>query len=65
MFEEVHRELLEEWVGPRVDVKPIYECKTLHESSGIAFELYKEATRVVAFAAHLLDEASAARGGIH
>jgi hypothetical protein len=63
MFEEVNQELLEEWVGPRVDVRPIYECKTLQESGGIAFELYKEATRVVAFAAHLLDEVSADRGG--
>lgn len=60
---EVDQELLNEWVGPRVDVKPVHACKTLHESGGIAFALYKEASRVVAFAAHLLDEASADQGG--
>lgn len=61
---EVDQELVDEWVGPRVDVKPIYDCKTLHESGGIAFELYKEACRVVAFAAHLLDETAATQGGL-
>jgi hypothetical protein len=60
---EVQRETLDEWVGPRVDVKPIHDCRTLHESGGIAFELYKEAGRVVALAAHLLDETAAAQGG--
>jgi hypothetical protein len=60
---EVDEELLNEWVGPRVDVKPIHDCKTLYESGGIAFELYKEACRVVAFAAHLVDEATANHGG--
>jgi len=60
----VNQEIFEEWLGPRVDVKPIYNCKTLHESGGIAFELYKEACRVVAFAAHLLDETAAAQGGL-
>lgn len=60
---EVDRKLVDEWVGPRVDVKPIYDCKTLHESGGIAFELYKEATKVVAFVAHLSDEATATQGG--
>jgi hypothetical protein len=60
---EVDQKIFDEWVGPRVDVNPIYNCKTLHESGGIAFELYKEATRIVVFAAHLLDEATAAGGG--
>jgi hypothetical protein len=46
-----------------VDVKPIHQCKTLHESGGIVFELYKEACRIVAFAAHLLDDSAAAQGG--
>ncbi|MGH9502634.1 MAG: DUF5677 domain-containing protein [Terriglobales bacterium] len=59
----VNQDIFEEWVGPPVDVKPIYSCKTLHDSGGIAFELYKEACRVVCFAAHLLDEAAAAQGG--
>jgi len=59
----VNRQIFDEWVGPAVDVKPIYSCKTLHESGGIAFELYKEACRVVAFAAHLLDDTAAAQGG--
>jgi hypothetical protein len=62
-MQEVNSVDFDEWIGPRVDVKPIYECKTLHESGGIAFDLYKEAARVVAFAAHLLDEATAAKGG--
>lgn len=62
-IEEVSQRALDEWVGPRVEVEPIYSCKTLHESGGIAFELYKEAARVVAFTAHLLDEATAAQGG--
>jgi hypothetical protein len=60
---EVDQKLVDEWVGPRVDVKPIYKCKTLHESGGIAFGLYKEAARVAAFAAHLMDEATATQGG--
>jgi hypothetical protein len=59
----VDQRIFDEWVGPPVDVKPVYDCKTLHESGGIAFDLYKEACRVVVFAAHLLDETSAARGG--
>lgn len=62
-IEEANQRALDEWVGPRVDVKPIYDCKTLHDSGGIAFELYKEATKVVAFTAHLLDEVTAAQGG--
>ena len=61
-IEEVNQSALDEWIGPRVDVKPVHDCKTLHESGGIAFELYKEGTRVVAFAAHLLDEATVALG---
>jgi len=60
---DVDQQIFEEWVGPRVDVKPIHDCKTLHESGGIAFELYKEACRVVAFSAHILDETAAAQGG--
>jgi hypothetical protein len=60
---DVDQQIFEEWVGPRVDVKPVHHCKTLHESGGIAFELYKEACRVVAFSAHLLDETAAAQGG--
>jgi hypothetical protein len=59
----VDQKIFEEWVGPRVDVKPVHNCKTLHESGGIAFDLYKEACRVVSFAAHLLDDAAAAQGG--
>ena len=59
------QKIFDEWLGPRVDVKPIYDCKTLHESGGIAFELYKEACRVVAFAAHILDETAAAQGGFN
>ena len=59
----VEQEVFDEWVGPAVDVQPIHNCKTLHESGGIAFELYKEACRVVVFAAHLLDDTAAARGG--
>jgi hypothetical protein len=59
----VNRQVFDEWVGPAVDVKPIHGCKTLHESGGIAFELYKEACRVVVFAAHLLDDTAAAQGG--
>jgi hypothetical protein len=59
----VDQETFDEWVGPAVDVKPIHNCKTLYESGGIAFELYKEACRVVVFATHLLDDKSAAQGG--
>jgi hypothetical protein len=59
----VDQKIFDEWLGPRVDIEPIYGCKTLHESGGIAFELYKEACRVVAFAAHLLDETAAAQRG--
>jgi|SRR5271157_3870891 len=59
----VDQRIFDEWVGPAVDVKPIYNCKTLHESGGIAFELYKEAWRVVVFTAHLLDSTTAAQGG--
>jgi hypothetical protein len=59
----VNQGVFDEWVGPPVDVKPIYDCKTLHESVGIAFELYKEACRVVVFAAHLLDDTAATQGG--
>lgn len=61
---DVDQQIFDEWVGPRVDVKPVHQCKTLHESGGIAFELYKEACRVVAFSAHLLDETAAAQGGL-
>ncbi len=60
----VDQKIFEEWIGPRVDVKPIYKCKTLYESGGIAFELYKEACRVVVFAVHVLDDAAAAQGGL-
>jgi hypothetical protein len=60
---EVDQKVFEEWVGAPVDVKPIYSSKTLHESGGIAFELYKEACRVVNFTAHLLDDTGAAQGG--
>jgi hypothetical protein len=59
----VDQNIFEEWIGPPVDVNPVHNCKTLHESGGIAFELYKEACRVVCFAAHLLDDAAAAQGG--
>lgn len=59
----VDQNIFEEWIGPPVDVRPIHDCKTLHESGGIAVELYKEACRVVCFTAHLLDDAAAARGG--
>ena len=59
----VDQKFFDDWIGPAVDVKPIYECKTLHESGGIAFELYKEACRVVAFTAHILDSAAASQGG--
>jgi Family of unknown function (DUF5677) len=59
----VDQEVFNEWVGPAVDVKPVHNCKTLHESGGIAFELYKEACRVVVFAAHLTDDTAAAHGG--
>jgi hypothetical protein len=61
---QVEHKLLDEWIGPRVDVKPIYNCKTLPESGGIAFELYKEARRVVSFAAHLADDVAAGQGGL-
>jgi hypothetical protein len=27
----VDQNILDEWLGPRVDVKPIYDCKTLHD----------------------------------
>jgi len=57
------RKAFEEWIGSPVDVTLVHSCKTLHESGGIAFELYKEACRVVSFAAHLLDDAAAAQGG--
>jgi len=59
----VDQESLDEWLGPPVDVTPIHDCQTLRDSGGIAFDLYKEACRVVAFAAHLLDEAAAIQGG--
>ncbi len=59
----VDQEVFDEWVGPAVDVKPVHHCKTLHESGGIAFDLYKEACRVVVFTAHLLDDTAAAQGG--
>ncbi|MGB0048614.1 MAG: DUF5677 domain-containing protein [Terriglobales bacterium] len=59
----VDQKIFDEWVGPAVDITPIHGCKTLHESGGIAFELYKEACRVVAFTAHILDNAVASQGG--
>jgi hypothetical protein len=59
----VDQKFSDERIGPRVDVKPIYDCKTLHESGSIAFELYKEAARIVAFAAYLLDEETAVHRG--
>jgi hypothetical protein len=59
----VDQKIFDEWIGPAVDIKPIYGCKTLHESGGIAFELYKEACRVVALTAHILDSAAAPQGG--
>ena len=59
----VDQQTFEKWIGPPVDVKPIHNCKTLYESGGIAFELYKEACRVVIFTAHLLDDAAVAQGG--
>lgn len=59
----VPQQTFEKWIGLRVDVKPIHNCKTLYESGGIAFELYKEACRVVIFTAHLLDDAAVAQGG--
>lgn len=60
---DVDQQIFEGWIGPRVDVKPIHQCKTLSDSGGVAFELYKEACRVVVFSAHLLDETAAAQGG--
>jgi len=59
----VDQQILDEWLGPRIDVAPVHTCKTLHESGGIAFELYKEACRVVVLAAHLMDDTAAAQGG--
>jgi hypothetical protein len=59
----VDQQTFEKWIGPRVDVRPIHNCKTLYESGGIAFELYKEACRVVIFTAHLLDDDAVAQGG--
>jgi hypothetical protein len=54
---------IEELLGPRVDVKPIYKCQTLFESGGISFELYKEAARLIAFVADVLNEEAAAKKG--
>jgi hypothetical protein len=59
----VDQKVIDDWVGPAVDVKPVHKCETLHESGRISFELYKEACRVVVFAAHLLDDTAAAQGG--
>ena len=56
-------QILDEWLGPQVDVRGVYDCKTLHDSGGFAFELYKEAARLVCFVAHLVDEISVVRGG--
>lgn len=56
-------EALEEMLSPRVDITRI-ERETDDEKLNIlVFELYKEALSVVNLAAHILDEAAAAKGG--
>src|ERR1035438_3960462 len=56
-------EALEEMLSPRVDISSIAGETNEEKLNVIVFELYKEALSVVNLAAHILDEASTAKGG--
>jgi len=56
-------EALEEMLSPRVDISSIAGETDDEKLNVIVFELYKEALSVVNLAAHILDEASTAKGG--
>ncbi len=56
-------EALEKMLSPRVDTSGIAGEIDEEKLNVIVFELYKEAMSVVNLAAHILDEASTARGG--
>jgi hypothetical protein len=57
---DVTRETLEEMLGPVVSIDGIDNETDDNKVDGVMFELYKEATSVVNFGAHLMDEAAAA-----
>jgi hypothetical protein len=54
---------LEEKLGPRVEIGGIAGEADPEKINEVAFELYKEAWRVVNLAAHLLDEVASVKGG--
>jgi hypothetical protein len=56
-------ETLEEMLSPIVDISSIASETDDENVNAIVFELYKETLSVVNFAAHILDETSAAKGG--
>jgi hypothetical protein len=53
----------EEILGPVVDIKGIENEKDINKVDSLAFELFKEASRTVMGAAHLLDEEAHEKGG--
>ncbi|MFZ1137800.1 MAG: DUF5677 domain-containing protein [Candidatus Sulfotelmatobacter sp.] len=60
---EATDKILEEMLGPFVCIDGLEKETDENKVSGIVFELYKEAATVVNLVAHLLDEATSAKGG--
>jgi hypothetical protein len=57
-------EATDEMLGPKVDVTSIAVETNRSKITTLAFELYKETIRVLNLAAHILDQSSAASGGL-
>ena len=55
---------IEEMLGPKVDIGSIVGETSPSKITTLAFELYKETIRVLNLAAHILDQAASASGGL-
>ncbi|HKM86473.1 MAG TPA: DUF5677 domain-containing protein [Terriglobales bacterium] len=57
-------EAIEEMLGPKVDIGSVSGETSRSKVTTLAFELYKETIRVLNLAAHILDQAASASGGL-
>jgi hypothetical protein len=56
-------EMLEEMLGPRVDISGITSKTKINQIDELVFELYKEAIAVLGVTSHILDESAATKDG--
>lgn len=57
-------ETIEKMLGPKVDIESVVGETSPSKITTLAFELYKETIRVLNLAAHILDQAASANGGL-